>query len=250
MIGSTGTNNHHALYGVQKKFNIFCSAHRKLTILIMHPVQTADAGGVEGNGTSAEAYHRLESMGKHLRADYLETVLERLALFSFFFLRPAFQLSFDRFFHKTEFSGYALYAVFVRKPGYPMPSIRKMLVFKIDLKIAFLHPHCNAAYSEVFIRLVACPGAVDGNISDQRAPVDHSHGKVASVMPIAMTVEDALGCVPLCSGDNSLVVARLVILVLLASVFLRFMIVEVGGPGLARQYVAAVAFVAHHIGNR
>ena len=125
-----------------------------------------------------------------------------------------------------------------------------MLGFQIGLQIAFLQPHGNAAHAIVLVRLVACPCAVDGNVAGQDAPVDHPHGQVTSIVAVTAAVEDALGGVPLRPRHDGLVVPRLVILVLFATVFARPVIVKIGRPRLARQYVAAVALVAHHAAHR
>ncbi len=193
----------------------------------------------------AEGNRGLKSMAEHVPADHLETVFDFRRVLRLLILgRLTLQLRLDLLFRLAQGSGNALHAVVVRHAGQSVAAVREMFILQVGFQLTLRQPHGDAAHAVIFIRIVARPGLVDGNVARQRAVIDDHHGKVAAHMAVAMAVQNALGGVPLGAGDDSVVMRRLVILVLFSPVDLALVIVEIGCPCFAGQYVAAVAFVA------
>ena len=185
-------------------------------------------------------------MGEHIGADHLKAFHRHTLLFLLLFHRLAFKLSLDSFFHLAQLPCNPLDPVIVRQPGNPASAIRHVLILQIRLQLAFRQAHGDAADPVILVRLIPGPGTVDGNIPGQCAVIDHHHGKVAAFMPILVTVQDALGGVPLGTGDDSVMMPRLVILVLLSVVPFGLVIMEVWRPGLAGKDIATVPFIPQH----
>ena len=93
-----------------------------------------------------------------------------------------------------------------------------MLFFEIRFQFSLGQAHCDIADTVVFVCVIACPSTVDGNEPRERAVIDHPHGKITAAVSEMPAVQDPLCGIPLCSGDDRVVMARLVIAVLLPGV--------------------------------
>ena len=130
-----------------------------------------------------------------------------------------------------------------------MPAVREVLVLQIRLQFAIGQAHGYVTHAIVFIRVVACPGAIDRDKSRQGTMVDDPHGQIATAVAEMPAVQDALRSVPLGTGDDGVVMAGLIVAVLFPGVLHRFVGVKVRRPGLSGKDVAAVTFVAHDRGH-
>ena len=215
-----------------------------------HGVELADTPGIEGNASAADTDNRLKGLAEQVCTNHLEALFHRRSVFLFILLHGlALQLRLDALFHIAQLTGNALDAVVVGHPHKPAARVRQMLVLQINAKVALFHAHGNAADPDILFLLMPRPGTVDGNVAPKGACIDDSHGNVSAGVPVAMAVQDALGCVPLRTGDDGIVVRGLVILVLSVAVLHGLVVVKIRRPCLAGEHIAAVAFVAHDRGH-
>ena len=246
MLRGAWSDGKHAFNRVEEKLYILTAPEHRAFVILKHGIELADAFRIEGNEPAADAHHRLKCLAEHACADHLKALFHGWGVFLLvLFHGLALKLGLDALFHVAQLTGDALDAVVVGH-AYKAPAcVGKMLVFKVCTKLALFHAHGDAADAVVFVLLMPRPGAVDGDEAAQCADVDDAHGNVGAGVPVAVAVQDSLGSVPLCPGDDGVMMRRLVVLVLLVAVLHRLVVVEVGRPGLTGKDIAAVAFIAH-----